>query len=238
MTASSTILILMKTMKNKKENIAEYVLRLWQLEDCLRAFPLLVHATADNRLSADIRFLTELNDMMHAEGVVQKGHVQLAQNALQELEELHDSILEEDATYRAAVMHIAPMLNLLKAKTDNPAMSDIEACLILLYQVMLLRLQKKKSLPPPSRYRNRQPVCCNTLAKPTVSTDKHHNNQIRIYLHTNNIPLYSHPYDHQTAFPKSLGLVCQEYAGCRVGTPLREPFPAAHGGHALCAVHR
>lgn len=147
MTASSTILILMKTMKNKKENIAEYVLRLWQLEDCLRAFPLLVHATADNRLSADIRFLTELNDMMHAEGVVQKGHVQLAQNALQELEELHDSILEEDATYRAAVMHIAPMLNLLKAKTDNPAMSDIEACLILLYQVMLLRLQKKEITP-------------------------------------------------------------------------------------------
>ena len=46
--------------------------------------------------------------------------------------------------YRAAIIRLTPQLNLLKAKTDRPTMSDIEACLILLYQVMLLRLQKKE----------------------------------------------------------------------------------------------
>ena len=46
--------------------------------------------------------------------------------------------------YRAAIIRLTPQLNLLKAKTDRPTMSDIEACLILLYQIMLLRLQKKE----------------------------------------------------------------------------------------------
>ena len=49
--------------------------------------------------------------------------------------------------YRAAVMRLQPSLNLLKAKTDRPTMSDIEACFILLYQIMLLRLQKKEISP-------------------------------------------------------------------------------------------
>ena len=63
--------------------------------------------------------------------------------SLNELEELHTRFLNEDAMYRAAIIRLQPSLNLLKAKTDRPTMSDIEACLTLLYQIMLLHLQKK-----------------------------------------------------------------------------------------------
>jgi hypothetical protein len=63
------------------------------------------------------------------------------------MEELHAQLLDEDAMYRAAVMRLTPQLNLLKAKTDRPTMSDIEACLILLYQIMMLRLQKREISP-------------------------------------------------------------------------------------------
>ena len=122
-------------MRSKKDNIAEYILYLWQLEDYLRAFPEQAEATQE---------LNELNDMMHREGVTEKGHVQLANNALSELEELHTTLLNEDAMYRAAIIRLQPSLNLLKAKTDRPTMSDIEACFTLLYQIMLLRLQKKE----------------------------------------------------------------------------------------------
>ena len=122
-------------MRSKKDNIAEYILYLWQLEDYLRAFPEQAEATQE---------LSELNAMMHREGVVESGHLQLALNALGELEDLHASLLNEDAMYRAAIIRLQPSLNLLKAKTDRPTMSDIEACLTLLYQIMLLRLQKKE----------------------------------------------------------------------------------------------
>ena len=122
-------------MKSKKDNIAEYILYLWQMEDYLRAFP--QHADATQELQ-------ELNEMMHREGIVESGHLQLAQNALAELEDLHTEILNDDAMYRAAIIRLQPSLNLLKAKTDRPTMSDIEACLLLLYQIMLLRLQQRE----------------------------------------------------------------------------------------------
>ncbi|MBO4453880.1 MAG: DUF4924 family protein [Paludibacteraceae bacterium] len=125
-------------MKAKKDNIAEYILYLWQMEDYLRAFPEQAEATQE---------LSELRQMMHREGITESGHLQLAQNALAEMEELHNVLLNEEAGYRAAILRLQPSLNLLKAKTDRPTMSDIEACLLLLYQIILLRLQKKKISP-------------------------------------------------------------------------------------------
>jgi len=122
-------------MKSKKENIAEYILYLWQLEDYLRAFPDMASTNTE---------LMEVYDMMMSEGVMAGGHVQLAQNALDELEDLHNELNDTEAPYRAVVMHLEPRLNLLKAKTNNPLMSDVEACLTLLYQVMLLRLKKQE----------------------------------------------------------------------------------------------
>ena len=72
------------------------------------------------------------------------GHLQLAENALSELEDLSRELAEDDATYRAAVMRLTPQLNLLKAKTDDPTMSEMRACFVLLYQIMLLRLKKQE----------------------------------------------------------------------------------------------
>lgn len=125
-------------MKSKKENIAEYILYLWQMEDYLRAFPEHAEATPE---------LHELNEMMHREGIMDGGHLALAQNAHAELEDLHAELLNEDAMYRAAIIRLQPSLNLLKAKTDNPTMTDLEACFTLLYQIMLLHLQKKPVSP-------------------------------------------------------------------------------------------
>ena len=120
-------------MKSKRENIAEYILYLWQIEDYLRAFPEQAEATEE---------LRDLNAMMHEEGLMEKGHLQIAKNALSELEELHEELLTTEAPYRAVILHIEPSLNLFKSRTDDPTMSDVEACLTLLYQVMLLRLRK------------------------------------------------------------------------------------------------
>lgn len=118
----------------KKNNIAEYILYMWQIEDFLRAFPQYAESNQE---------LHDLNQMMHQENIIESGHLQLAKNALDELEDLHNDLLDQEATYRAAVIQLAPSLNILKSKTDRPTMSDIEACLVLLYQIMLLKLQKK-----------------------------------------------------------------------------------------------
>ena len=118
----------------KKNNIAEYILYLWQIEDYLRAFPQQAEASQE---------LRDLNEMMHQENIMNGGNLQLAKNALDELEDLHNDLLDQEATYRSAIIQISPSLNILKSKTDRPTMSDIEACLVLLYQIMLLKLQKR-----------------------------------------------------------------------------------------------
>jgi len=147
-------------MKSKKENIAEYILYLWQMEDYLRAFPEHAEATSE---------LHELNEMMHREGIMDGGHLALAQNALAELEDLHAELLNEDAMYRAAIIRLQPSLNLLKAKTDNPTMSDLEACFTLLYQIMLLHLQKKPISPETASVQQQATQVLQFLSKTYIS---------------------------------------------------------------------
>lgn len=143
-------------MRSKKDNIAEYILYLWQMEDYLRAFPQNADATPE---------LHDLSEMMHREGIVDGGHLALANNALAELIDLHTELLDEDAMYRAAIIRLQPSLNLLKAKTDCPTMSDIEACLILLYQIMMLRLQKKDITPETADVQKRATQVLTFLSK-------------------------------------------------------------------------
>lgn len=123
-------------MKTKRENIAEYILYLWQMEDVVRAF-------AADEVLAQNEFLSDLLSMMRTEGVMQSGHVQLATNALAEAEEMHAELMQ-NASYRAAVMQLQPSLALLKSKSADPAISDVEMMFVFLYSIMMLRLQKKE----------------------------------------------------------------------------------------------
>lgn len=122
-------------MLSKADNIAEYILRLWQMEDVVRA-------CADDEVMQQNTFLSDLHAMMRQEGVLESGHIQLAHNALSELEDLHLSLFDTEATYRAAVLRLQPRLNILKSKSDNPLQSDLSIMFVFLYNIMLLRLRK------------------------------------------------------------------------------------------------
>ena len=79
--------------KLKKENICEYLLYMWQVEDMLRAFDLNIDALNQQIVSvypveneADRKTLYEwyesLIDMMRLENVQQSGHIQLNKNVI------------------------------------------------------------------------------------------------------------------------------------------------------------
>ena len=127
-------------MTTKHDNIAEYILQTWQMEDLVRAFQ------NDEALEQN-QYLRDLREMMRSEGVLERGHVALAIIAVQELDELHALLYDEEATYRAAWLQLMPSITVLKAKTDNPTQSDMEMCLTFLYEIMLLRLQHKPISP-------------------------------------------------------------------------------------------
>ena len=125
-------------MISKKENIAQYILSLWQVERYVRAFPQEAEKSKE---------LQEILQMMHTEGIMEKGHLQIVNNAMQQVEEIHNELLQENATYRAKFMQLSTSLTLFKSKTMEPTISDIQACFVLLDDICLLALKKQTISP-------------------------------------------------------------------------------------------
>lgn len=138
----------------KEKNIAEYLIYMWQVEDLLRANKCKMELLRDNVISRypheDIPAVTEwyenLIGMMYAEGVTEKGHLQINRNIIQNLAELHGELLASTKYpfYNAAYFKALPFIVELRQKSGKSEESELETCFEALYGVLLLRLQKKE----------------------------------------------------------------------------------------------
>ena len=143
--------------QKKRENIAEYLLYMWQIEDLIRAYQLDIdkiqeaiidkHTNLDENQKKEMReWYESLIDMMRREGVVEKGHLQINKNVIIALEDLHRQLLADDkfATYTAQFYHTLPLIVELRAKSGDNKANEIETCFNALYGILLLRLQGKE----------------------------------------------------------------------------------------------
>ncbi len=136
----------------RKDNVCEYLLYMWQVEDLLRSCNLderQVERVIVRRFPREVRdaergWLRNLMDMMKEEGCQEKGHAQVNQGVLSLLEDLHHDLLkgERHPDYRAAYYRALPDIVFLRAH-GNMDKGEVEVCLEALYGIMLLRLQKK-----------------------------------------------------------------------------------------------
>ena len=108
--------------QKKKENIAEYLLYMWQIEDIIRAYGLDIDQIQKHIINSyDLpeeqkksmrEWYESLIDMMHSEGVEKKGHLQLNKNVLIDLTDLHprtvlrSSIFQDSSLYSGAESQI------------------------------------------------------------------------------------------------------------------------------------
>jgi hypothetical protein len=142
--------------QKKKENIAEYILYMWQIEDIIRAYQLNIDLIIANiikkfQLSPDKeKELTEwyesLIEMMRSENIQQEGHLQINKNVIIDLTDLHHALLSQPnyPEYNTAYHKAISTINELKTKQNNSIDNDIEVCLSFMYGVLLLKLQKKE----------------------------------------------------------------------------------------------
>ena len=145
--------------KLKKENICEYLLYMWQIEDLIRAFKLDIDAiddrivkpypVSDDERKALYDWYESLIEMMRLENVQADGHLQLNKNVIGELDELHGLLLKsgQDAGYAAKFYHILPFISQLRTQQPTVQVSDVELCFNLQYGVMLLRMKKAEITP-------------------------------------------------------------------------------------------
>lgn len=139
----------------RKQNIAEYLLYMWQIEDIIRAYGCnitTIRREYISRFDLDEEQKEEVTDwyanlvrMIREEGCVQQGHLQINKIIVQQLCELHEQLLASPKFpfYSSEYYKVLPFIVELRSRGSKDA-NEVETCLNALYGVMLLRLQNKE----------------------------------------------------------------------------------------------
>lgn len=141
-------------LSKRKENIAEYILYLWQLEDLLRALqfsPEAVYSTLiaprkeldEQQKSAFLIWYMDIANLLRQEGKEEKGHLEHTLHLIRDLHDLHLQLLKLPVGehYRATFARLEPELPRLRAIIGDPGMNDTELCFRALYAAMLYRIK-------------------------------------------------------------------------------------------------
>ena len=144
--------------QKRKDNIAEYLLYLWQVEDLLRACNLDIEQVekavidrydVDEKTRGEIKeWYESLIQMMEMENVRQRGHIRVCHNVLIRLNDLHVQLLADQnrfPDYHADYYRTLPFIVQLRATLpEQERPSELETCFNALYGVMMLHLQGKE----------------------------------------------------------------------------------------------
>lgn len=145
--------------QKRKENICEYLLYMWQVEDLIRANHLDMDEIRKNVISRYdqpdgvkeeiARWYEELIDMMRSEGVKESGHIQLNKNVIIALTDLHLRLLKspKEMIYGAAYYKTLPYIVQLRAKSGGNDVPELETCFTAVYGYLMLRMQGKEISP-------------------------------------------------------------------------------------------
>jgi len=136
----------------RKENIAQYLLYMWQIEDLIRANGLDIDKITETVVNLytltpeQRKQMTEwyesLIDMMRREDVSDKGHMQINRNTIGELADLHRRLMADPLPrfddYHKEFLHTLPFIVELRAKAGEDRAGEIETCFNALYGMLLL----------------------------------------------------------------------------------------------------
>ena len=139
--------------QKRKENIAEYILYLWQLEDLFRALQFSPEAVysqlvapqerPDEERQAIFFWYMDLMNLLRTEGKEEHGHLDHTLHLIKDLNDLHENLLKLPVgeSYREVFLPLAGELPRLKEKFEKPGLSDVEFMMRALYSAMLYRIK-------------------------------------------------------------------------------------------------
>ena len=140
----------------RKKNIAEYLLYMWQVEDLLRANELSLdkvkrnivepYALPDEESGELLQWYADLIDMMHQEGVKEKGHLQINKNIIINMCDLHLRLLKSSKVpfYSAAYYKALPFIVEFRTKSEGREKNELENCFDALYMMWMMKLQRRE----------------------------------------------------------------------------------------------
>ncbi|MBN2261676.1 MAG: DUF4924 family protein [Prolixibacteraceae bacterium] len=140
--------------EKRKNNIAEYIIYMWQVEDLIRALKfdtdaidksLVAQYQVDDATRAEVSsWYANLVLMMEKEQKQNGGHVQFLVNLVNDLNRFHLALLttNTDEQYSRLFNEIKPDLELVKQKSGI-VHNDIETALNTLYLLIMLKMKEK-----------------------------------------------------------------------------------------------
>ena len=141
-------------LQKRKENIAEYILYIWQIEDLLRALqfsPEAIYATlvakvegADEGQKENIfNWYMQIVELLRKEGKESQGHIEHTLHLIADLHNLHLQLMKLPVGehYRNTYAALTPELPLLRTIIDKEDISDTELCFKALYAALLYRIK-------------------------------------------------------------------------------------------------
>ncbi len=140
--------------QKRKENIAEYLLYMYQIEDMIRANKLDMEAIEQTLISKfevayEVRremreWYKTLITMMHDEQKEKTGHLNILGNIVDQLYEMHHQILEQgiDISYQKTYDQGKIHIEALRMRSGFGKENDIQVAFNGLYGLLILKLKK------------------------------------------------------------------------------------------------
>ena len=137
----------------RKENIAEYILYLWQLEDLLRALQFSPEAiysqlVAPRQVDEEQKHLfllwyMDIVNLLRKEDKEESGHLEHTLHLIADMHNLHLQLMHNPIGehYRSTFARLLPQLPQLRTMIKKEEISDTEICFRALYAAMLYRIK-------------------------------------------------------------------------------------------------
>jgi hypothetical protein len=145
--------------QKRKENVAEYLIYMFQIEDLIRAYSFNIELIDQNiinkfnqpySIKRDMReWYSSLIYIMQSKNLKEKGHTPFIQSLIEELEKFNNSLLQksDEHRYRNAYSKVKSSIQALRVRSNNDKHGDIELCLNGLYGLLMLKLKKQNISP-------------------------------------------------------------------------------------------
>ncbi|MDD4644380.1 MAG: DUF4924 family protein [Bacteroidales bacterium] len=145
------------SQQKRAENIAEYILYMWQIEDLIRAYEfnlkqikhnLIDQYQVDPSLHNDIQHWYEgLIDSMKSEEITLSGHLAFLNGLVEDMNDIHFRLIESPHHSDYQVLYEEAIVNIndfRKKMATKEKISDMEVCLTVLYGFMLMKMKKRQ----------------------------------------------------------------------------------------------
>lgn len=142
--------------QKRKENIAEYLLYMYQIEDIIRANELdisRIEQTIINNFDASydikrdmLEWYKSLVDKIRDEGIIKSGHLKFLNALAGEMNDLHIKLISNplESEYRNAYEKAKPNIEALRMRSGHTGENDVQVSLNGIYGLLILKLQKRE----------------------------------------------------------------------------------------------